>query len=33
MNTEILYLVCVTLFTALLWVPYVLDRLDRKSVV
>src|SRR5690242_20803593 len=26
MNTEILYLVCVTLFTALLWVPYVLDR-------
>lgn len=26
MKTEILYLVCVTLFTALLWVPYVLDR-------
>lgn len=26
MNTEILYLVCVTLLTALLWVPYVLDR-------
>lgn len=26
MNTEICYLVCVTLLTALLWVPYVLDR-------
>lgn len=26
MNTEILYLVCVTLLTALLWVPYVLER-------
>jgi uncharacterized MAPEG superfamily protein len=26
MKIEILYLVCVTLLTALLWVPYVLDR-------
>ena len=26
MKTELLYLVCVTVLTGLLWVPYILDR-------
>ena len=27
MKTELLYLVCVTVLTGLLWVPYILDRI------
>jgi uncharacterized MAPEG superfamily protein len=30
---EITYLVCVTLLTALMWVPYVLDRMAVRGVV
>jgi uncharacterized MAPEG superfamily protein len=32
MKVEILYLVCVTLLTALLWVPYVLDRFVKWGI-
>lgn len=27
MKSELMYLVCVTILTALLWIPYVLDRI------
>ncbi len=29
MKTELLYLVCVTVLTGLLWVPYILDRIAK----
>jgi uncharacterized MAPEG superfamily protein len=33
MKTELLYLVYVTAFTGLLWVPYILDRIARWGLV
>jgi uncharacterized MAPEG superfamily protein len=33
MKTEILYLVYVTAFTGLLWVPYVLDRIFKRGLL
>ena len=33
MKTEILYLALVTVFTGLLWVPYILDRLAVRGLV
>jgi|SRR5882724_9827099 len=33
MKTEILYLVYVTVFTGLLWVPYVLDRMVKRGLL
>ncbi len=33
MKTELLYLVLVTAFTGLLWVPYVLDRLAVRGLI
>ena len=33
MKTELLYLVLVTVFTALLWVPYVLDRIAVRGIL
>ncbi|HXX86062.1 MAG TPA: MAPEG family protein [Casimicrobiaceae bacterium] len=32
MKTELVYLVCVTLLTALMWVPYILDRLAVRGI-
>jgi uncharacterized MAPEG superfamily protein len=32
MKTELVYLVCVTLLTALMWVPYILDRLTVRGL-
>jgi len=32
MKPELHYLVCVTLLTALLWVPYVLDRMRIRGI-
>ena len=32
MKPEITYLVCVTLLTALMWVPYVLDRMAVRGL-
>ena len=32
MKTELVYLVCVTLLTALMWVPYILDRLAVRGL-
>lgn len=32
MNTELFYLVLVTIFTGLLWVPYILDRIAVRGV-
>ena len=31
MKTELVYLVCVTLLTALMWIPYILDRLAVRG--
>ena len=33
MKTELLYLVLVTVFTALLWVPYILDRIAERGIL
>lgn len=33
MSTELLYLTLVTAFTAILWVPYILDRFVRWGLV
>jgi uncharacterized MAPEG superfamily protein len=33
MKTELLYLVLVTVFTALLWVPYILDRIAVRGIL
>jgi uncharacterized MAPEG superfamily protein len=33
MKTELQYLVYVTIFTGLLWVPYILDRVTRWGLV
>jgi len=33
MKTELLYLVCVTLLTALMWVPYILDRMAVRGIL
>jgi len=33
MKTELLYLVYVTIFTGLLWVPYILDRIAKWGLV
>ena len=33
MKTELLYLVYVTVFTGLLWVPYILDRIATRGLV
>ena len=33
MKTELLYLVYVTVFTALLWVPYILDRIATRGLL
>jgi uncharacterized MAPEG superfamily protein len=33
MKTELLYLVYVTVFTGLLWVPYILDRIVTRGLV
>lgn len=33
MKTEILYLVYVTVFTGLLWVPYILDRVATRGLL
>jgi len=33
MKTELLYLVYVTAFTGLLWVPYILDRIAKWGLV
>ena len=33
MKTELLYLTVVTAFTALLWVPYILDRLAVRGLI
>lgn len=32
MKTELVYLVCVTLLTALMWIPYILDRLVVRGL-
>ncbi|HEX7048182.1 MAG TPA: MAPEG family protein, partial [Gammaproteobacteria bacterium] len=32
MNTELMYLVWVTLLTAILWVPYVLNRFAVRGI-
>lgn len=32
MNTELFYLVLVTIFTGLMWVPYILDRIAVSGV-
>lgn len=32
MKPELLYLVCVTLLTALMWVPYILDRIAVRGL-
>jgi len=32
MKTELVYLVCVTLLTALMWIPYILDRLAVRGI-
>ena len=32
MKTELVYLVCVTLLTALMWVPYILDRIAVRGI-
>ena len=32
MKTELVYLVCVTVLTALMWVPYILDRLAVRGI-
>ena len=32
MKTELLYLVLVTVFTALLWMPYILDRIAVRGI-
>ena len=32
MKTELLYLVYVTVFTGLLWVPYILDRIATRGL-
>jgi uncharacterized MAPEG superfamily protein len=33
MKTELLYLVYVTVFTGLLWVPYILDRIVTRGLL
>ena len=33
MKTELLYLVYVTVFTGLLWVPYILDRIATRGLL
>jgi uncharacterized MAPEG superfamily protein len=33
MKTELLYLVYVTIFTGLLWVPYILDRIATRGLL
>jgi len=33
MKTELLYLVCITLLTALMWVPYILDRMAARGIL
>ena len=33
MKTELLYLVLVTMFTALLWVPYIVDRIAVRGIL
>jgi hypothetical protein len=33
MKTELLYLVYVTAFTGLLWVPYILDRIATRGLL
>ena len=33
MKTELLYRVLVTVFTALLWVPYILDRIAVRGIL
>jgi uncharacterized MAPEG superfamily protein len=33
MKTEVLYLVLVTAFTALLWIPYILDRVIVRGLM
>jgi uncharacterized MAPEG superfamily protein len=33
MKTELLYLTYVTVFTALLWVPYILDRFRVRGII
>jgi len=33
MKTELLYLVLVTVFTALLWVPYIVDRIAVRGIL
>ena len=33
MKTELLYLVLVTVFTALLWMPYILDRIAVRGIL
>jgi uncharacterized MAPEG superfamily protein len=33
MNTELMYLVAVTAFTALMWIPYILDRIATWGLV
>jgi uncharacterized MAPEG superfamily protein len=32
MKTELVYLVCVTLLTALMWIPYTFDRLAVRGI-
>ena len=32
MKPELLYLVCVTLLTALMWIPYILDRMAVRGL-
>ena len=32
MKTELWYLVCVTVFTGLLWIPYILDRIATRGL-
>jgi len=33
MKPELLYLVCVTLLTALMWMPYILDRMTVRGIL
>lgn len=33
MKPELLYLVCVTLLTALMWLPYILDRMTVRGIL
>jgi uncharacterized MAPEG superfamily protein len=33
MKPELLYLVCITLLTALMWIPYIFDRMAARGIL